>query len=73
MEVFQEINSLFQVYSVAPIFGVDFSIESEAPNIDQLLQPKVTEDTELVDDAEDTQAIAVNIGNCVFALHYIVL
>jgi hypothetical protein len=58
-DVFQEINSLFQVYSVAPLFGVDFTLESEAPNIEQLLQPKVTEDTELIDDREDTHAIAV--------------
>ena len=58
-EVFQEIHSLFQIYSVGPLFGVDFTIEAEAPNIEQLLQPKVNEDTELIEDAEDTHAIAV--------------
>mmetsp|Transcript_24166 Transcript_24166/g.53773 ORF Transcript_24166/g.53773 Transcript_24166/m.53773 type:complete len:351 (-) Transcript_24166:2076-3128(-) len=57
-EVFQEIHSLFQIYSVGPLFGVDFTIESEAPNIEQLLQPSVTEDTELLEDTEDTHAIA---------------
>lgn len=57
-DVFKEINSLFQVYSTGPIFGVDFAIEAEAPSVDQLLQPKVTEDMELIEDHEDTHAIA---------------
>ena len=59
-EVFQEINSLYQIYSVGPIFGVDFTLENEAPNLEQLLQPKVTEDTELIEDQEDAHAIAVS-------------
>jgi Bardet-Biedl syndrome 5 protein len=29
--VFQEMQSLFQIYSTGPIFGVDFSVEAEAP------------------------------------------
>jgi Bardet-Biedl syndrome 5 protein len=63
-EVYQEIHSLFQIYSVTPIFGVDFAVEAETPNLDQLLQPKVHEDTELVDDHEDAQAIAVRKKRC---------
>jgi Bardet-Biedl syndrome 5 protein len=59
-EVYQEIHSLYQIYSVAPMFGVDFTLEAEAPNLEQLLQPKVNEDTELIDDHEDTHAIAVS-------------
>ena len=39
---------------------MDFSLEAEAPDISQLLQPKVNEDTELIDDSEDTHAIAVS-------------
>lgn len=58
-DVYKEIHSLFQIYSVGPIFGVDFTLESEAPNLEQLLVPKVNEDTELIDDQEDSQAIAV--------------
>jgi Bardet-Biedl syndrome 5 protein len=57
-EVFHEIHSLFQIYSVGPLFGVDFTVESEAASIEQLLQPSVHEDTELLEDAEDTHAIA---------------
>lgn len=62
-EVYQEIHSLFQIYSVAPIFGVDFTLEAETPNLDQLLTPKVNEDTELIDDHEDTHAIAVSCAS----------
>jgi Bardet-Biedl syndrome 5 protein len=58
-EVYQEIHSLFQIYSVTPIFGVDFTVEAETPDLAQLLQPKVNEDTELIDDHEDAHAIAV--------------
>lgn len=57
-DVFKEISSLHQVYSTAPLFGVDFSLEAEAPAIEQLLQPRVDEDTELIEDHEDTHAIA---------------
>jgi hypothetical protein len=56
--VFKEMNSLYQIYSVGPNFGVEFSLEAEAPSIEQLLQPKVTEDMELIEDTEDTHAIA---------------
>jgi Bardet-Biedl syndrome 5 protein len=59
-EVYQEVHSLYQIYSVTPMFGVDFTLEAEAPNLEQLLQPKVNEDTELIDDHEDTHAIAVS-------------
>jgi Bardet-Biedl syndrome 5 protein len=57
-EVFKEISSYFQIYSVAPIFGVEHSLEAEAAPIDQVLQAKVEEDVELVDDLEDTHAVA---------------
>lgn len=57
-EVFKEIQSLFQIYSNSPIFGVDFTVESETPGIEQLLQPKVNEDTELIEEQEDSHAIA---------------
>jgi hypothetical protein len=61
-EVYQEIHSLFQIYSVTPIFGVDFTVEAETPDLAQLLQPKVNEDTELIDDHEDAHAIAVGVS-----------
>ncbi len=57
-DVFKEIQSLYQVYFTAPLFGVDFSVEAETPEIEQLMQPKVNEDTELIEEQEDTHAIA---------------
>ena len=56
--VFQEISSLHQVYFAKPNFGVDFSLESEAPSMDALLQPRIDENIELIDDQEDSHAIA---------------
>lgn len=57
-EVFQELNSLYQVYSVAPLFGVDFTIENEQKSPDQVLLPKIDEDIDIIDDLEDTHAVA---------------
>ena len=30
-QVFQELQSFFQVYSAGPLFGVDFAVEAETP------------------------------------------
>jgi Bardet-Biedl syndrome 5 protein len=58
-DVYKEIQSLYQIYSVGPVFGVDFTLENEAPPIDQLLQVKINEDLELLDEQmDDTHAIA---------------
>ena len=57
-DVLKEVTTLHSVFSNAPIFGVDFNFESEAPSIQQLLQPRVEEDTELVEDSEDVHAVA---------------
>jgi hypothetical protein len=56
--VFKEMMSLYQVYGNDPNFGVESSIESEAPSLEHLLQPKVIEDTNVMEEQEDTQAIA---------------
>ncbi len=57
-DVFKEVQSLYQIYFTTPIFGVDFTVESETPNVAQLLQPKINEDVELIEEQEDTHAIA---------------
>lgn len=58
-EVYKEILSLHQVFSTSPIFGVDYSIESETPNIQQLLQPRVEEDIEITEEeTHDVHAVA---------------
>lgn len=58
VDVFKEIASLYQVYFSTPVFGVEYTVESEAPSINQLLQPKIHEDVEVVEEQEDTHAIA---------------
>jgi hypothetical protein len=58
-DVYKEIQSLYQIYSVGPVFGVDFNLECEAPPVDQLLQVKVNEDLDLLDEQmDDTHAVA---------------
>ena len=56
--MFKEISSIYQIYFTTPIFGVDFAVESETANANQILQPKVQEDLDLIEEHEDTQAIA---------------
>jgi hypothetical protein len=46
------------VYATTPNFGVEFTIESEAPSIQQLLAPRIEEDVEIIDDAQDSHAMA---------------
>ena len=58
VEVSKEVQTLHKLFSTSPIFGVDFTIEEVAPSIQQLLQPRVEEDTQLIDDNDDAHAIA---------------
>jgi len=53
-----EMKKLWDVFTTSPIFGVQFSFEGETPSLDRLLQPRVEEDTELVEDEEDVHAVA---------------
>jgi Bardet-Biedl syndrome 5 protein len=57
-EVFKELLNLHQVYATTPNFGVEFAVEAEAPSIQQLLAPRVEEDVEIIDDAQDSHAMA---------------
>ncbi len=58
-EVFKELSNLHSIFASNPNFGVEFTIENEALSIQQLLQPKVEEDVEIVDESEmDAHAIA---------------
>lgn len=57
-DVFKELLNLHQVYAMTPNFGVEFSVESEAPSIQQLLAPRIEEDVEIVDDQQDSHAMA---------------
>ena len=58
-EAYKEILSLHQVYGTTPIFGVEHTVESEAPSVQQLLQPRVEEDVEITDEeSPDAHAVA---------------
>lgn len=46
----QEINSLHRIFSVNPIFGVDFKEEEDMPSLEQLKVARVDDDVEIVDD-----------------------
>jgi Bardet-Biedl syndrome 5 protein len=56
--VSQEVQTLHKLFSTNPIFGVDFTEEEVAPALNQLLQPRAEEDTQIVEEAEDVHAIA---------------
>jgi Bardet-Biedl syndrome 5 protein len=58
-EAYKEILSLHQVYGATPIFGVEHSVEAEAPTVAQLLQPRVEEDVEITEEENpDAHAVA---------------
>lgn len=56
--VMKELVNFRKVYSLAPNFGVEFSVEGEAPSIQELLAPRIEEDVEIVEDVEDSHAVA---------------
>lgn len=57
-ELLKQIHGFYRIYANAPIFGVDFVVESEVPNISELLVPRVEEDTEILEENEDSHAVA---------------
>jgi Bardet-Biedl syndrome 5 protein len=57
-QVSNEVQKFHKLFSASPIFGVDFTLETEAPPLEQVPQARVEEDTSLMEDTEDTHAIA---------------
>lgn len=57
-DVEKELASLFSVYSVSPVFGIEFSSEEVTPNLDRMLPPRIEEDSEILEGIEDTHAVA---------------
>ena len=47
-EIFQEIDSLFQVFSVNPIFGIEFSVEERAQSLSSVTVARQSDDVEIV-------------------------
>jgi len=52
-EVFKEIQSLWQVFSVNPIFGVDYSVEEKAQSLSSLTVQRAQDDVEVVESEAD--------------------
>lgn len=58
-DAYKEILNLHQVYGTTPIFGVEHTVEAEAPTVQQLLQPRVEEDVEITEEeSPDAHAVA---------------
>jgi len=57
-EVFRELTKLYALFSTNPNFGVDFVLEAETPSLQQLMQPRIEEDAEIIEDQQDTHAVA---------------
>eukprot|EP00736_Rhodelphis_marinus_P005865 Rmarinus@m.7619 len=50
-EAFQEIQSLHQVYSINPIFGIEFSHEEKPPSLEELKVNREIDDVQITDEA----------------------
>eukprot|EP00898_Chlorokybus_atmophyticus_P005142 jgi/Chlat1/5629/Chrsp369S05412 len=57
-EVFQEVQSLFQVYSVNPTFGVEYAVEDRSASLDKVTVPRQMDDVEIIDDRERDAVMA---------------
>jgi Bardet-Biedl syndrome 5 protein len=56
--VSKELGSLFKAYRTNPIFGVEYTVEEESPELKELMKPRIEEDVEIVEDVEDNHAVA---------------
>jgi Bardet-Biedl syndrome 5 protein len=54
----REISALLKTYGTAPVFGVEFSFEEDAPDISKTVVARIEEDVEVVDDSEDHHAMS---------------
>jgi len=58
ISVKNEVQNLHQVYSTTPLFGVDYTVESDTPVTNTVIAPRVDEDVEIIEDHEDSHAVA---------------
>ena len=54
----KETIAYLKMFATNPIFGVDYTIESEQPKEPLVSATNITEDAEIVDDDQDTHALA---------------
>eukprot|EP00238_Polyblepharides_amylifera_P011864 CAMPEP_0196591254 /NCGR_PEP_ID=MMETSP1081-20130531/68981_1 /TAXON_ID=36882 /ORGANISM="Pyramimonas amylifera, Strain CCMP720" /LENGTH=309 /DNA_ID=CAMNT_0041914559 /DNA_START=246 /DNA_END=1175 /DNA_ORIENTATION=+ len=58
-DIFKEINSLWQVFSVNPIFGVDFTMEDKPQAIQQVTVHNQPDNVEIIDQDEESTDVFV--------------
>lgn len=60
--LYKELTSLFTAYRSNPIFGVEYTVEAETPELNELVKPRVEEDVEVEDNVEDNHAVATYLA-----------
>lgn len=68
--VFQEITSLHQVYSVNPMFGIDFVHEEKEAPLNERTVKRVMEDVEIEDETQNELNGSMAVAGDVFAAYY---
>mmetsp|Transcript_7026 Transcript_7026/g.8039 ORF Transcript_7026/g.8039 Transcript_7026/m.8039 type:complete len:358 (+) Transcript_7026:317-1390(+) len=58
-DIYKEIQSLWQVFSVNPIFGVEFTLEDRPQSLSNVTVPRTTDDVEIVNQDDDTADVFV--------------
>mmetsp|Transcript_20219 Transcript_20219/g.48248 ORF Transcript_20219/g.48248 Transcript_20219/m.48248 type:complete len:348 (-) Transcript_20219:168-1211(-) len=53
--VHKEVQALYDTYSADPVFGVQYSVEEQAPQLQDLKVPQVVDDVEIVDTEESSR------------------
>lgn len=54
----KELSSLFKAYRTNPVFGVEYAVEAETPELNELMKPRIEEDVEVEENVEDNHAVA---------------
>lgn len=57
-EIFHEIQSLWQVFSINPIFGIDYTIEEKPEPVEAVKVPQTIDDVEIVGDEDSGDVFA---------------
>jgi Bardet-Biedl syndrome 5 protein len=60
--LYKELTSLFTAYRSNPIFGVEYTVEAETPELNELVKPRVEEDVEVEENVEDNHVVATYLA-----------
>ena len=59
----EETSKFLQLFTMSPIFGVDFTIEAASTDTPEIIAPKVEEDVDIVEDEADNHVAAYYLDN----------